>query len=36
VATGYNQVFSPTSTSWLTPTTIQPARYARLSAQFDF
>ena len=36
VATGFNQTFSPTSTSWLTPTTIQPARYARISAQFDF
>jgi hypothetical protein len=32
--TGYNQTF--TATSWLTPTGIQPARYARISAQFDF
>jgi hypothetical protein len=36
VVTGYNQTFSPTSTSWLTPTAIQPARYAKISAQFDF
>jgi hypothetical protein len=36
VVTGYNQTFSPTSTTWLTPTTIQPARYAKVSAQFDF
>jgi hypothetical protein len=34
VVTGYNQRF--TSTSWLTPTAIQPARYAKISAQFDF
>jgi hypothetical protein len=36
VVTSYNQTFSPTTTSWLTPTTIQPARYAKISAQFDF
>ena len=36
VVTSYNQTFSPTSTSWLTPTGIQPARYAKVSAQFDF
>ena len=36
VATGFNQTFSPTSTTWLTPTSIQPARYARISAQIDF
>jgi hypothetical protein len=36
VVTGFNQTFSPTTTSWLTPTTIQPARYAKISAQFDF
>jgi hypothetical protein len=36
VVTSYNQTFSPTSTSWLTPTGIQPARYAKISAQFDF
>jgi hypothetical protein len=34
VVTTYNQTF--TSTSWLTPTAIQPARYVKLSAQFDF
>jgi hypothetical protein len=34
VVTSYNQRF--TSTSWLTPTGIQPARYAKISAQFDF
>jgi hypothetical protein len=36
VVTGFNQTFSPTSTTWLTPTSIQPARYAKVSAQFDF
>ncbi len=36
VVTGYNQTFVPTSASWLTPTSIQPARYAKISAQFDF
>jgi hypothetical protein len=36
VVTGFNQTFSPTSTAWLTPTSIQPARYAKISAQFDF
>ena len=36
VVTSYNQTFSPTSTTWLTPTGIQPARYAKISAQFDF
>jgi len=36
VVTGYNQTFSPTSTTWLTPTDILPARYAKISAQFDF
>ena len=36
VVTGFNQTFSPTSTTWLTPTDIQPARYAKISAQFDF
>jgi hypothetical protein len=33
VATGFNQAFT---TSWLTPTSIQPARYARIGAQIDF
>jgi Carboxypeptidase regulatory-like domain len=36
VVTGFNQTFSPTSTTWLTPTAIQPARYAKISVQFDF
>ena len=36
VVTGFNETFSPTSTAWLTPTTIQPARYFKLSAQVDF
>jgi hypothetical protein len=36
VVTGFNQTFSPTSTTWLTPTSIQPARYAKVSAQIDF
>jgi hypothetical protein len=36
VVTGFNEPFSPTSTTWLTPTAIQPARYAKISAQFDF
>jgi hypothetical protein len=36
VVTGFNQTFSPTSSAWLTPTSIQPARYAKISAQFDF
>ena len=36
VVTSYNQAFSPTSTTWLTPTGIQPARYVKVSGQFDF
>jgi hypothetical protein len=36
VVTGFNQAFSPTSTTWLTPTSIQPARYVKLNAQIDF
>jgi hypothetical protein len=35
VVTGYNQGFVAGG-SWLRPTAIQPARYARISAQFDF
>ena len=35
VVTGYNQGFVANG-AWLTPTAIQPARYARISAQFDF
>jgi hypothetical protein len=34
VVTGFNETF--TATSWLTPTTIQPAGYMKLSAQIDF
>jgi hypothetical protein len=34
--TGRTTTFSPTSTAWLRPTGIFPARYARISAQFDF
>ena len=34
VVTGFNQTY--TATSWLTPTDIQPARYAKISVQFDF
>jgi carboxypeptidase family protein len=33
--TTYNQTFVPGG-AWLTPTAIQPARYAKVSAQFDF
>ena len=33
--TNYNYGFV-TGGTWLTPTTIVPARYARFSAQFDF
>ncbi len=36
VATAYTQTFSTTSTAWLRPTAILPARYVRISAQFDF
>jgi hypothetical protein len=35
-ATAQTETFSPTSTAWLRPTAILPARYARISAQFDF
>lgn len=35
VVTSYNETFVPGGT-WLRPTGIQPARYARISAQFDF
>jgi outer membrane receptor protein involved in Fe transport len=33
--TSYNQGFVPNG-AWLTPTGIQPARYARISVQVDF
>jgi hypothetical protein len=36
VVTAQTETFSTTSTAWLRPTGIQPARYARISAQFDF
>ena len=36
VVTGFNQAFSPASTTWLTPTSIQPARYVKVNAQVDF
>ncbi len=36
LVTARTTTFSPTSTAWLRPTGIQPARYARISAQFDF
>jgi hypothetical protein len=35
VATSYNNTFVQGGT-WLTPSTILPARYAKVSAQFDF
>jgi hypothetical protein len=35
VVTSYNETFVANGT-WLRPTAIQPARYARISAQFDF
>jgi hypothetical protein len=35
VATSYNNTFVQGGT-WLTPSTILPARYAKISAQFDF
>ena len=35
VVTTYNQTFT-SRRSWLTPTAIQPARYVKVSAQFDF
>jgi hypothetical protein len=35
VVTAFNQSFVAGG-SWLTPTAIQPARYAKISAQFDF
>jgi hypothetical protein len=35
VVTSFNERFVPNG-SWLTPTAIQPARYAKISAQIDF
>ena len=34
--TSFNLGFDPTKTTWLTPTTIQPARYVKVNAQVDF
>ena len=34
--TSYNQTYSPTTTTWLTPTGIQPARYVKANVQIDF
>jgi hypothetical protein len=34
-ALGYNQVFVPGG-PWLTPTSVLSARFAKISAQFDF
>jgi hypothetical protein len=36
LVTNRTQTFSTTSTAWLRPTGITPARYARISAQFEF
>jgi hypothetical protein len=36
VVTSRTETYSPTSTAWLRPTGILPARYARISAQIDF
>jgi hypothetical protein len=35
VVTGYNNGYSA-SGAWLTPTSIQPARYARLNLELNF
>jgi len=35
VVTAYNQTFVPDG-PWLTPTAIQPSRYARISMELDF
>ena len=32
----YNQTYSPTSTTWLTPTSVLAARVAKIGATFDF
>jgi hypothetical protein len=34
--TAFNQTYSPTSTTWLTPTTIVPARYVRFNVDVTF
>jgi hypothetical protein len=33
---GFNQVFNPNTTAWLTPTDIVPARYVRFNLQIEF
>ncbi len=32
----YNQTYSPTSTTWLTPTSVLAARVAKIGITFDF
>jgi hypothetical protein len=32
----YNQTYSPTSTTWLTPTSVLAARVAKIGATFEF
>ena len=32
----FKQTFNPTTTAWLTPTEIVPARHVRFNAQIDF
>ena len=32
----YNNTYSPTSTAWLTPTSVLAARVAKIGATFDF
>ena len=32
----YNQTYSPTSSAWLTPTSVLAARVARIGATFEF
>jgi len=34
--TGFSETFSPTSTSWLTPQDIVPARYVRFNVDINF
>jgi hypothetical protein len=33
---GYNQTYSPTSSTWLTPTSVLGARIAKIGVSFDF
>ena len=35
-ALSYNQVYSPTSTTWLTPTGVLQPRFWKFSVQVDF